>query len=72
MREVDRRAANNSMEAHHFPIDVVPSQRQRFRGCPKPTVATRHHLLPTLNRGRFVTLAAAFHVGRDVRLIYTR
>ena len=29
-------------DAHsvHFPVDVVPSQRQRFRRRPQPTVAT--------------------------------
>ena len=39
-------------DAHsvQFPVDVVPSQRQCFRRCPQPTVATRHHLLPTLYR----------------------
>ena len=34
----------------HLPVDVVPAKRQRFRWSPKPAVATRHHLLPTLYR----------------------
>lgn len=25
----------------HFPIDIVPAERQRFRGCAKPTVAAQ-------------------------------
>ena len=40
----------------HFPVDVLPTQRERFRRCAKPTVATRHHLFLNRDCGLRATL----------------
>ena len=56
----------------HFPIDVLPTKRQRFRGRPKPSLGTRNHLFPYRDCGLRATLAVAFAVGRVAHPLYNR